>query len=158
MEVTEPLAVLDVGLAAREVLAVAGIDQADLEAGRLEDLEEGDPIDAGGLHRDGGDTTGLQPVPKGVEVFGEGGKAAYGIRVGFRSDGDIDAPCADVDAGGVGMENNGSRSTGRLGSILARRFHRSERGGRRARGVLGPMSNLLNGMTPEHRWVPKSHQ
>ena len=55
MEVLEPLAVLDVGLPARDVLDMPGVDQADLDPPGLEDLVERDPVHAGGLHGDGGD-------------------------------------------------------------------------------------------------------
>ncbi len=55
MQILEPLAVLDVGLPAGHVLDVARIHQTHRQAPRLEDLVEGDPVHAGGLHGHGGD-------------------------------------------------------------------------------------------------------
>ena len=104
VEILEPLTVLDVGLAAGEILAMTGIDQADLEASRIEDLEEGNPIDAGGFHGDGGDATGLEPVAQAEQRIGEGRKRTDRFGVGVGRDGDPDFAGTDVDAGGVEVE------------------------------------------------------
>ena len=80
VQVLDPLAVLQVGLAAGEVLAAVFIGQADLDACGFKDLEEGDPENAGGLHCHGGDLASPEPVVEGVEVFGEGGEGAHGVR------------------------------------------------------------------------------
>jgi hypothetical protein len=106
VELLDPLAVEDVSLAARDVLHAAGIDEADLEVAFFEDLEEGDPVDAGGLHGDGGHAAGGEPVRQRVEVGGEGFEfsnvLALGIGAGW--DGDEVRVGADVDAGGVGAD------------------------------------------------------
>ena len=75
VEVAEPFAVRDVALAAGEILDVARIDEDHLKAARLEDLEDGNPIDAGGFHRHVGDPAGRQPVGEAMEIAGEGRKA-----------------------------------------------------------------------------------
>ena len=59
VELLQPLAILDVGFAAGQVLDVAGVDQADLEAVGLQDLADRDPVDAGRLHRHRGDARRL---------------------------------------------------------------------------------------------------
>jgi hypothetical protein len=71
MELLDPLAVEDVGLAPGHSLQLSGIDEPHLEAARTEELEEGDPVHAGGLHRHGLDATPGQPVGQGVEIRGE---------------------------------------------------------------------------------------
>ena len=53
VEFQQPLALLDIGLSAGEVLGVPRIHQIDLQPPRLEDLIHGNPIDTGRLHRDG---------------------------------------------------------------------------------------------------------
>ena len=112
VEILQPLAVLHVGLAAGQVFAVARVDEADVQPRRLEDLEERDPIDAGGLHRDGGDATFLEPVAHGVQVLGEGGEGTH--RAGARSgrNRDVDFARAEVNAGGVRMMERWWRSGG----------------------------------------------
>src|SRR5579864_5811473 len=85
MQPLNPLAVVDVGLGATVDLGNRpSIDQKDLEASLLEEFIEGDPVDAGGLHGDGIDTTGSEPIGERLEIGGEGVEAAdrRGIAVG----------------------------------------------------------------------------
>ena len=74
VELAEPLAVLDSALAAGDVLAGVGVDEQDFEAPGFEDLEDGDPVDAGGFPGDAGDATGDEPIGEAVEVSGAGAK------------------------------------------------------------------------------------
>ena len=53
---------------------MAGVDQTDLDPGGFQDLEERNPIHAGGFHGDGQHATALEPVPQSEQVFGEGGE------------------------------------------------------------------------------------
>jgi hypothetical protein len=46
VQLLDPLAVQDVGLAPRDVLDVPGVDEHDLEAAILENLEDRDPVQA----------------------------------------------------------------------------------------------------------------
>ena len=57
VEVAEPLTIRDVALAAGDVLHVPRVDEDDVEAARLENLEDRNPVDAGGLHRHVRDAT-----------------------------------------------------------------------------------------------------
>ena len=84
-------------------MAVAGVDQEDLEPLGLEQLVQGDPVDAGRfqgdrvdlmLTQEGGD--GLQAVRVGRELSNQAGSG-----VGGEADADPVGAGADVDAGGV---------------------------------------------------------
>jgi hypothetical protein len=89
---------------------VAGVDQQHGEAARLQQLEQGNPVDTGGFHRDGVDPAGFEPVSDGVEVDREAGKLAHRFIVSVRRHGHKVGRAADVDAGGVGVGNRQCRS------------------------------------------------
>jgi Protein kinase domain len=91
-------------LAARKILDVPGVHEDHVEAARLEDLVDGDPIDAGGLHRHVRHAAGRQPVGEAMEVTGEGGKRPHGCRVAIGRHGDEVLGGSAVDPGGVGMQ------------------------------------------------------
>ena len=104
VQLLEPLRVIDVRLPPRHLLHVAGIDQHDLEPASLEDLEDGNPVDTGGLHRDGCDADGLQPVGERVQVTTEGAEGPDRCRVTVRPDRDDVVRRPDIDAGGVRID------------------------------------------------------
>jgi hypothetical protein len=60
-QLRQPGRVTDVGLAAGQDLDVAGVDQQQLEARLLQDIPDGLPVLAGGLHHHPGDALGGQP-------------------------------------------------------------------------------------------------
>jgi hypothetical protein len=104
VQALEPLAVEPIGLRSTgDALGLAGIDQEHLHAARFQELKEGNPVDAGRFHRDGGDATVNEPVGQGVEVGGERTETAHGLRVAPRRHGDPVLGFADVDARGVGV-------------------------------------------------------
>src|SRR5579864_1290419 len=82
MEFRQPLAVLDVGLASAYVVHVAGVDQHYLDAVRLKDFVDRDPVDPGRFERHGLDPALHQPVGQALEVGGEGlnSRTAMGSR------------------------------------------------------------------------------
>ena len=104
VQVPEPFAVGDIALAAGDVLDVARVDEDHLEAARLEDLEDRDPVDAGGFHRHVGDATRGQPVRQPMEIAGEGRKRLDrgGIAIGGHGDEVFGRPA--IDPGGVRMD------------------------------------------------------
>ena len=104
VEVLQPLAILDVTLASRHVLDVAGVDETHLEAAVLEDLEERDPVDPGGLHRHRSDGAGLEPIRQGLEIPGEGPEVADRLRVAFRGHRHVMDGGSKVDAGGIRVQ------------------------------------------------------
>ncbi len=113
VEVLEPLAVLDIGLPARDVLDVAGVHQADLEAPGLQELEQGDPVHARRLHRHRGDAGLLQPGRQGEEILGEGPEGANRPRLAIERDADVDLSGAHIDAGRVRVHDGRGGDAGR---------------------------------------------
>ena len=104
MQVLQPLAVLHIALASGHVLDVAGVDEVDLEAAVLQDLEKRDPVDPGGLHRHGGDAAGFEPVGQGLEILGEGAEVAHRVlRVTIIGHRHVMDGGPEVDAGGIGV-------------------------------------------------------
>src|SRR5260370_28707332 len=71
MKLTDPLRVVHVALPTRNVLRVPGVHEHNFETSRLEDLEDGDPVDACRLHRDRRDAHLREPVCESMEVSGE---------------------------------------------------------------------------------------
>ena len=98
VELLEPLAVGNVGLATRYAFDVTRVDEQDLEATLLEDLEERDPVDTCRLHGDGLDAADVEPVGEGVKVRGEALELAHRLIVPILGDRDPVARRADVDS------------------------------------------------------------
>ena len=73
-----PLAIEHVGLgSARGVLRLPWIDQINLEAAPLEQLEQRNPVNAGRFHSHAGDAALLQPVGQQLQVRGAGAELAH---------------------------------------------------------------------------------
>ena len=153
MQLLDPLAVEDVALASGNSLDVAGVDEEHLDAALFEDLVEGNPVDARGLHGDGVDATRLEPVGQRDELVREALELAHGLFVPIIGDRDPVALAPDVDSGGVEVDllEDSLLSLGALGvrsSILA--FHRGllhDAGGEHPRAGMCRGSTLLNGIT-----------
>jgi hypothetical protein len=103
----EPLRVGHVGLAAGHVLHVPGVDEADLEAAGLENLEHWNPVDASRLHHDGLDPAGGEPLGQGMQILGEGAEGTDRLFRPIRRNSDEQLGSANVDAGAVGLEDDG---------------------------------------------------
>src|SRR5437762_713666 len=90
VEILKPLTIQDVGLAARNVVHVLGVDQMDFNVSRLQDLKQWNPVDTRGFHCDRVDAALLQPVRQGVEIFSERGKRSYRFSIPIGRHGDKD--------------------------------------------------------------------
>ena len=115
MKILDPLAVAHIALAARHVFDVASIDQSDIDTASFEDLKKRNPIHAGGLHGDGGNTTFKEPVCQYFEIFREGGKGAHWFIGTICGDADDDLSRANVSACGVGVDDGQRVDTGSAG-------------------------------------------
>lgn len=104
MQIPQPLAVLHVGLAARHVFDVPGIDQTDGDARFLQHLGQGDPIYPGRLHREGVDPALAQPRDQGAQLIGEGAETTHRGDVPVRWHRHVDLARADVGARRVGLQ------------------------------------------------------
>ena len=100
-QLLQPLAVEHIGLAARDILHVPGVDQQDFEAAALEHLVQRDPVDPGGLHRHDLHAALLEPVGHGVQIAGEAVELANGLVGGVGANGRVVRAPAYVDACGV---------------------------------------------------------
>src|SRR6516162_5448907 len=106
MQPVDPLAVPAVRLGpSPQLLAVAGIDQEDLEPLGLEQLVQRDPVDAGRFHGYRGDLMLAQEGGNGFQTSRMSRKLANqaGSGVGGEANADPVGATADVDAGGVRM-------------------------------------------------------
>jgi hypothetical protein len=112
VQLQQPLTLLHVALPPREILRVARVDQEHLEAAGVEDLVQRHPVDAGGLHRDRGDATPLEPLGQSLEVRGETVKPAHRLGIPIRPDRDVVRAVPHVNPGGVGMDHREPRVLG----------------------------------------------
>ena len=99
----QPLAIQHVGLAPGDILDVARVDQQHLEAARLQQFVQGDPVHARGFHRHDVDTAALEPIGQCVQIGGEARERAHRLIVAVRRHRHVVRGAADVDAGGIGV-------------------------------------------------------
>jgi len=101
----QPPAVLNIALAARHVLDMAGIDQLHLEAPVLEDPIQRDPVDPRGLHGHRLNAAELQPVGQGIQIRRKAAEPAHGVLVPLFGNGHPVLARADVDARGMRVDH-----------------------------------------------------
>lgn len=87
VQTLQPLRVADVGLAARYVLRVPGVDHHHLESALFEDFENRDPVDACRFHDDCLDPAIGEPVRQPVKVIGKGPERPDRFHVAIRTHG-----------------------------------------------------------------------
>src|SRR3990172_9593807 len=88
VQLLDPLAVEDVGLATGHALDVAGVDWEPPHAPLLQDLVERDPVAPRGLHGDGVDSAGLEPVGQRKELVREALELPHRLIVPIFGNGD----------------------------------------------------------------------
>ena len=151
MELAQPLTVLDIALAARHVLDVAGVDEQDLDPAGLEDVVDRDPVDPGRFHGDARHATGEEPLGEACEVGGKGPEGLDGGGIPIRRDGHVVLSGAAVEAGDIDLdpfEHRGSATCGAGGPaaiVLHDQLLHTAKGIRDQGG--GVESILLNGIT-----------
>ena len=84
LEVWPPLAIGDVGLAARHVLDLTGVDQAHPAAAVFPDWQERNPENARGLQRHGFHAARLEPLGQVLKFPGEATEVADRRRIAIR--------------------------------------------------------------------------
>jgi hypothetical protein len=154
VELLDPLAIGHIALASGDSLDVSCVDEEDLDSALFEDLVEGDPIDPRGLHGDGVDAAGLEPVGQCDEFVCEALELTHGLLVPIFGNRDPVAFAPDVDSSGVEVDllEDLLFASGPLGgssSTLA--FHGGllhGRGEEHPRAGMCRGSILLNGITP----------
>jgi hypothetical protein len=107
MEVWPPLAIGDVGLAARHVFHMTGVDQAHPAAAVFPDLKERNPENARGLQRHGFHAARLEPIGQLLKFPGESTEVTDRRRIAIRGNRHLNLRCSDIDSGRVGFQHSG---------------------------------------------------
>ena len=109
MQLLDPLTIQEVALSAGGVLGVRSVDQAHVESPLLKQLEQRDPEHACGLHRDGTHAMALEPVRQLLQVTGQDAEFPHRLIAAVRRHRHPVTRVAQVDPGGVGMNQLESR-------------------------------------------------
>ena len=72
MQLLDPLAVGDIAFASGDIFDMLAVDQADIDTGSFEHLEESDPIDTGGFHSNRGNLVFFEIGDGFEELIGKG--------------------------------------------------------------------------------------
>ena len=99
MKLLQPLCIVNVGLAARDIPDVARIHQQHLEAVCLQDFENGYPVHTRRFHGDGGDTHLRKPLGQTVQIGAEGSESTHWPFVAVSRYRNHMSSGADIDAG-----------------------------------------------------------
>ena len=104
VKVLQPLSIAHVRLAPRHILDMARVDEKHLQSRRLQNLENGNPVNAGALHRHGFDSAFGEPGCNVVEVVGEGGKRPHRVGVAVERNRHVNFSGSDIDACRMGID------------------------------------------------------
>jgi hypothetical protein len=101
MQLLQPLTVLYVRFAPWEVLGLTRIYDAHLKPSALQNLVEGYPVNASGLHRNGLDPAPFQPIRKSMQICRETAEHPYGLHIPSTRHGYPVLCVANIDARGI---------------------------------------------------------
>jgi hypothetical protein len=104
VKLLQPLRIVHVALAARDMLDVARIHEEHLEAPSLEHLEDGNPVHPCRLHRDCGDAHGLEPIRQSTQLAAERAEGAHRLFVAISGDRDHMKRRPDIETSGIGVD------------------------------------------------------
>ena len=106
VQLLEPLGILHIGFAARDVLDVARIHQEDLEAAGFKDLEDRNPIHARRFHGDRRDAGRLQPIGQSMEIPAKSPEGTNRLFVSVGGHGDDVERRADIEPGRIRVDRS----------------------------------------------------
>ncbi len=98
MQKLNPLTLVPVSAASRNIFHMPRIDDAGLKTAAVEDVEQRNPVYAGRLHGHRGDAAAFQPIRHPLDIFRESAEAADRLVVGIIVDGNKNLPSPDVDS------------------------------------------------------------
>jgi len=104
MQLLESLTIKNVALSTGNVFDMPGIDQPDFQPIALKDFKDRYPVYAGGLHSNGCNTTGGQPLGKALKIVSKTGEFPHRLFIRTFGDGHKVALGANVDTGGIGVQ------------------------------------------------------
>ena len=105
MQALQPLGVVDVALATRNRARIPRVGYDHFDAGTLEHLVDGHPVDAGGFHRNRGHAGRLQPLRHALQIARECLEGLYGLVGDVGRDCDDMESRADVDRAGSRVDD-----------------------------------------------------
>jgi hypothetical protein len=108
MQVLQPLTVGNVGASPRNVLDVLRVHKIDFQPANFQNLHQWNPVNPGGFHCDCANAALLQPIGKLVQILCEGGEHADRFRIPISGYRDINLRRADINSGGVRVQNRQS--------------------------------------------------
>lgn len=110
--------------------SVFRVNEVNFEAARFQDLVNGNPVNAGRLHRHRANPALHQPVGQRMQIASKGGKATDGLRVSISADSNVQFAGANINARSIWMKDWQcvTSSLALLGHLLLRSCRSDARG------------------------------
>src|SRR6516225_145499 len=105
MKILQPLAIGNVRTTTGYVLHMTSIDQANFESAFFQDLEQWNPVNPRGFHRDGADSARLEPVRESVQIRSERGETSDRLGIAIFGHGNIHFRRSHINAGSIGLHH-----------------------------------------------------